>query len=433
LKNQTFTDSKGVKIVVIEPGGYRDQKSCGSCYAFAISSVLGDRYALKYKINNPYLSPAWIISSYSNPGFSKDPKCDTGANVQSVCKWIEKDGNGIKKEICWPYSILKEVSEDKYVPPDPLNDTNIIPNDCCAACCSDSIDHKQIFYSIPNSTNYIVATTNGIFNTNPDATIKMIQTEIITNGPVVSSFSIYKDFYEYWNNRAGSKNFSDKKIYNTYGDIYIRDITTVDSSTGKILGLVEDGGHAVVITGWGIQKDGVQKGIKYWEVRNSWGKSGDNGYCKIAFSSSVPKETWVQIDIPQYNLGVSLSGGCISFLPGDLPTETNNYGKTNTSNFTNPIGYVDYPPIFAPINLPNTIPEYLKPVIRYIVISLIAIVILFYYYYFFKILLSKNVHINLILKIFIILLGLGFAAAYAIIGIKEHNFYGLFTYINNYL
>ena len=429
LKNQIFKDSTGKIIYAIEPGGYRDQASCGCCYAFAIASALGDRYALKYKINNPYLSPAWIVSSY----LTGSAKCDEGANTQLVCNWIEKDGNGVKKEYCWPYYILTEGPDPtQYVAPDPLNDTSIIPTNCCADCCSDSTDHKQIFYCAPKSTNYIVAILNGVFNQDPNATIQMIQKEIMTNGPVVSSFSIYKDFYDYWNNRAGSKNFSDKTIYNTFGDIYVRDITTTDSS-GQIPGLVFVGGHSVVITGWGVQTDGVQKGLKYWEVRNSWGNTGDNGYCKIAFSSSIPVEQWIQIDVPQYISNLILSGGCISFLPGDLPTQENNYGATNTSNSANPIGYVDYPPIFAPISLPSIIPAYLQPVIRYIVISLIGIVILIYYYYFFKILFSKNVNINLILKIFIILLGLGFAATYTVLGIQEHSFYGLFTYVNKYI
>ena len=431
-RNQTFKDSNGKIIYKIEPGGYRDQASCGCCYAFAICSALGDRYAIKYNINNPYLSPAWILSSYLTG--NSYAKCDAGANTKLVSDWLEKNGNGVKKETCWPYSILLD-SPDKmqYIAPEALNDTVTIPNDCCSSCCSDSVIHKQKFYCKPNSTKYLYAlTSDGQLDQNPDATIQLIQKEIMTNGPVVASFSMYKDFYDYWNTKAGSKNLADKSIYNKYGDIYVRDITTKDLD-GIVKGLEPDGGHAVVITGWGIQTDGVQKGIKYWEVRNSWGDSGDNGYYKSAFSSSIAKEQWNQIDVPEYKAGFVLKGGCITFLPGDLPIATNNYGETNTSNSENPIGYIDYPPIFAPISLPGFIPDYLKPIVRYIIISIIGIVILTFYYYFFKIIFTKKSNMNSIIKIFIVLLCIGFAVAYTVLGIQENNFYGLFLYVNKFL
>ena len=134
-------------------------------------------------------------------------------------------------------------------------------------------------------------------------TIKLIKREIYNNGPVVSSFFVYDDFQDYWKNDA------------PYGSVYVR------KSDNK------DGGHAVVITGWGKQKGGQQDGIEYWEIRNSWGgtvknskgelKNGDNGYCKIALSTNTPSDKWCQIDIP-YIDNNGFNGGVISFLPDKL-------------------------------------------------------------------------------------------------------------------
>jgi len=77
--------------------------------------------------------------------------------------------------------------------------------------------------------------------------IDAIATEIMTNGPVEAAFTVYEDFITY---RSG--------IY--------------QHTTGGVLG-----GHAVKILGWG-----VEAGVKYWLVANSWNSDwGDKGYFKI--------------------------------------------------------------------------------------------------------------------------------------------------------
>lgn len=74
-----------------------------------------------------------------------------------------------------------------------------------------------------------------------------IQTEIMTNGPVEASFDVYEDFLTY---KSG--------VYHHV--------------QGKSLG-----GHSIKILGWG-----VEAGVPYWLVANSWNEDwGEKGFFKI--------------------------------------------------------------------------------------------------------------------------------------------------------
>ena len=74
-----------------------------------------------------------------------------------------------------------------------------------------------------------------------------IMKEIYENGSVVGQFSVYEDFLSYYSG-----------IYQHIHGSYL-------------------GSHYVRIIGWGIDN-----GIKYWLVANSWGESwGDKGFFKI--------------------------------------------------------------------------------------------------------------------------------------------------------
>jgi len=286
----------------IEKGTIRDQGKCGGSWAFSLASALGDRYALKYNITSPYLSPAWILSNVNNNQNEIENNCIKEGNVYNGSKWIEE--NGVKLETCWPYKII---SSNNYQTPASLKN---IPNNCCFNCCGENIVERSSIklYIEPNSTKYIVDLLNndnqyndeqqyGIVNA--ESTIKAIKREIMINGPVVSTFVVYDDFVKYWYNNAPN------------GEIYIRNSD------------IQIGGHSVVLTGWG-----EEKGIKYWEVRNSWGDTGDEGYCKIAISTSTPVEKWIQIDVPFFD-GQNWFGGVISFAPGKL--ENKNYFKKGIS------------------------------------------------------------------------------------------------------
>jgi len=218
----------------IERAGFRNQGGCGASWAFSTVSVLSDRYAIKYKIPNPYLSVAWVLCNE----FINTNSCNIKNNTYDTAKWIEN--NYVKNESCWPFKIIKN---NNY-------DSNILINNldnCCYDCCDNSLNINVKFSILPNSIKYIGITDN---NNQIDInnTIKAIQINILTFGPIVSTFKVYD-----------------------------------------------------------------------WEIRNSWGYSGDNGYCKIAFSTNdTPYNLLTGIDIPIYD-GKHFNGGTISFEPNILP------------------------------------------------------------------------------------------------------------------
>jgi hypothetical protein len=183
--------------------------------------------------------------------------------------------------------------------------------------------------------NLVVQSSDGYY-IDKELTIRLIQIEIMSRGPVVTTFRVYKDFEIYWKYAR----FDSVYIFNDIPSNYI-------------------GGHAVVITGWSteiIRINNELKNVRCWEVRNSWGtEGGDLGYFKVAFSTDVPINSTIQFDIPkivmsksQYN-NMVCSGGVISFEAGDLPESI-----YDLLNITKPVK-VEQPPTPEPVNIKNNL------------------------------------------------------------------------------
>lgn len=268
----------------------RDQGQCGCCWAFAVCQSLGDRYTIKYNTKGNYLSATWLINqTYTLMGNTPDNSCDRGGDPYLASTWLES--NIIKLESCWPYNII---SDNNWKPPNPFGPQYL--NSCYNCDSSNEAPCAKYVYSAENSGIPNNFTTQNILVFNNDGsvdkggTISAIQRDIMNNGPIITGFQTYPDFETYWQISAPS------------GGVYIWD--QLPNAPG---------GHAVTITGWGV--DSTTK-IRYWEVRNSWGVyGGDAGYFKVAFSTDAPVNANLQIDIPQYQ-SPYWYGGTISILPG---------------------------------------------------------------------------------------------------------------------
>lgn len=186
----------------------RDQAKCGSCWAFGASEALSDRFCIHDSIH-VILSPQYLVS----------------------CDWdLYGCGGGLIDET-WDYLTDHGIPSDQCVPYT-SQDGNSNP---CPFHCADGSAFK--FYKSVNPKEFVGPAE--------------IQMELMTNGPVETTFAVYQDFYSY---KSG--------VYK--------------HTTGDYLGA-----HAVKIVGWGYD-DNAQ--VSYWIVANSWGQDwGVDGYFWIEF------------------------------------------------------------------------------------------------------------------------------------------------------
>lgn len=212
-----------------------DQANCGSCWAIASASVMSDRLCIKSggKIKK-FVSALDLLSCCNTCG-----KGCNGGNPQSAFEyWIEKGivtgGKHNDKNSCRPY-FLPECDhhmKTEILGPCPKR----VNTPSCEVICLNEYNK-----------NYEEDKTYGKSVYSIWAYEEEIMKEIYENGPVVSSYDVYEDFYVY-----------DSGIYK--------------HETGQF-----EAGHSVRILGWG-----VENGIKYWLVSNSWNKNwGLEGTFKI--------------------------------------------------------------------------------------------------------------------------------------------------------
>jgi cathepsin B len=187
----------------------RDQGQCGSCWAFGASEAFSDRIAIATNgATNVVLSPEQLVS------------CDTGnygcSGGYLNVAWAYIAKNGLVADSCFPYTAGSGTAP------------------ACRKTCVDG--------STWTAYKSLAAKT---------FTAAAAKTEISTNGPIETAFSVYRDFMSY------------------SGGIYQYD--------GKSSYL---GGHAIKVVGWGVD---AASGLNYWIAANSWGTSwGENGFFRIA-------------------------------------------------------------------------------------------------------------------------------------------------------
>ena len=193
----------------------RNQLDCGSCWAFAASEVLSDRFCIASNRSvDVVLSPQDLLSCEK-----LNLKCEVGSLPN--WGWSYLESHGITSDTCTPYT-----SGDGHVPP-----------------CPKSCESGQGPF-----TRYKAQNTRHVQG---EATI---MSEIFTSGPVDVTFNVYSDFQPYC-----SEGESPCPVY--------------EKKAGGWEGL-----HSVKMIGWG-QLNGTAYWLVQNSWGTEWGESGDGPFC----------------------------------------------------------------------------------------------------------------------------------------------------------
>ena len=192
----------------------RNQMDCGSCWAFAASEVLSDRFCIASNHSvDVVLSPQDLLSCEK-----LNLKCEVGSLPNWAWDYLES--HGISSDDCVPYS-----SGDGHVPP-----------------CPKSCESGQAF------TRYKAQSTRHIKGE------AAIMQEMFVSGPVDVTFNVYGDFQGYCVDPQ-QEHESPCPVYQKTGGSW-------------------EGLHSVKMVGWG-QLNGTAYWLVQNSWGPEWGEDGD--------------------------------------------------------------------------------------------------------------------------------------------------------------
>jgi len=217
-----------------------DQANCGSCWAVSTAGAISDRICI-HKGEQVMISAENLMDCcHGIPFFGGCGNgCQGGYPLKAWEFWANTglvSGGGYgRKDTCQPYSLPKcnHHTKGSYGP----CPHEIAPTPSCKHHCTNPDFNKSY-----DEDKYYGKDASDIRSAE-----EHIMEEIQSNGPVTLAFTVYEDF----------PNYKSGVYQHTHGEA--------------------KGGHAVRAIGWG-----VENGVKYWLIANSWNESwGDKGLFKI--------------------------------------------------------------------------------------------------------------------------------------------------------
>jgi len=230
----------------------RDQGSCGSCWAFGGSEAFTDRACIQSNGEITIdLSAQDVLSCCKTCGFG----CNGGYTSQTWNYFMNYGivTGGLYEGVgCRPYSIQPCEHHTDAQTRVQCDDLPFEDTPSCDMTCQDSYSENS--YTTPVTpiryTDDKVKTASAYKVGSSAATrVEEIQVELMTNGPIEVSFTVYEDFLAY---RSGV-------YYHVSGESH--------------------GGHAVKMIGWGHDEE---SGLDYWLIANSWNNDwAEEGFFRI--------------------------------------------------------------------------------------------------------------------------------------------------------
>ena len=204
--------------------------ACGSCWAFAAAGALSDRVkiATSGRIPEFNLAPQGLLDCGLEAG-----SCN-GGNPTLAYEFIAN--TGLTDETCMPYR--------------GVDVANWGESDCADRMCRRCDRFGTCKFLPRNETTRVFVEEHGVLKG-----VDAMQAEIAARGPIACLMYAHASAFE-----------------NYVGGIII-DATRYPGTT-----------HVVVVTGWGVDKDGV----KHWIVRNSFGTEwGELGYYRQEMGKDI--------------------------------------------------------------------------------------------------------------------------------------------------
>ena len=259
---QTFD---GVKVWGNKLCNVYTQGNCGSCWAFASTATLADRFNIQSlgKLSLDLSATKMLLCNNVGVDMLEDKQKEEIENVNNfscfgntlnnACNYLYTYGTNTSS--CINYNNFEgdynSISDFKQITQLPLCSEI---SGASLDMCSNLIKLEKRFEVLGDPARFYRAlkiyAIHGTKNSLENGSEEQIRFDIYKWGPVCSAFEVYEDFY----------------TFNPKNSIY-----EWDGESKKI------SGHSIEIVGWG-----EENGKKYWQIKNSWGTEwGINGYFKM--------------------------------------------------------------------------------------------------------------------------------------------------------